>query len=412
MEYISRAIEELTRKTRKTFKVVLVTGARQTGKSTMLRHLFPDLRYVQLDDEMLLDQINESPHLFMDINPSPIIIDEIQKAPILFPLVKIECDKSDKKGLFCLSGSQPLSLMKNVSESLAGRVGIIEMTGLSLRELTNDTFNEPFLPSLEQIRRHSRTINPHKSIWDVIHRGSYPELQNDDVDWNMFYSSYVSTYIYKDVRELSAVQNPSDFRKFMIACAARTGRMLNNTSIANDIGIDSKTARNWMSILEASGIVYLLEPFEHNLLKRTVRTPKLYFRDTGLAAYLTRWMTPDQLSAGAMAGQIFETFVVSEILKSYSNCGMDYRLFISYYRGKDVREGEGDDEIDLIIEQNGKYYPIEIKKNEKVSEHQAASFRVLDRIPGNKRGTGAIISNAAMPSQIGENLLSIPVWYI
>ena len=412
MEYIRRTIEKLLMETKDSFKAVLVTGARQTGKSRMLMELFHDYKYVTFDDDYLRYQAESDPHLFMELNKNPVIFDEIQNTQGLFPLIKMECDKTQSKGLFLLSGSQPLRLMRNASESLAGRVGIIELSPFSLREIMGDSFSKPFLPTLDFIRDHSGTAKKPENIWEIIHRGGYPEANAPNMNWNIFYSSYVSTYLEKDVRELSVVHNLSDFRKFMVACAARTGRMLNYSHIADEVGKDAKTIKSWISILESSGIVYLLEPFANNVLKRAIKTPKLYFRDTGLAAYLLRWLTSEQLATGAMSGQFFETFVVSEILKSYSNAGIDYRYCVSYYRGKDKREYAGDDKIDLIIEENGKLHPIEIKKNERVNISQASAFDILDRLEGKERGTGAIICNAQIPSRLSEDVLCIPVWMI
>ena len=411
MEYIHRSLEKLTENTFRTFKCVLVTGARQTGKSTMLQKLFPEFRYVTLDDDFIKDQANENPRFFMEMNKPPAIIDEIQKAPSLFPLVKIRCDQTSEKGLFCLSGSQPLALMTNASESLAGRVGILELSPLSLREITGDPFNKPFVPTPDYFRERVGTATRTEKLWNIIHRGGYPEIQDESVNWNTFFSSYISTYLEKDVRTVTAVQNLADFRKFMIAVAARTGQMLNYTNIADEVGKDRNTIKQWISILEASGIVYLLEPYAHTALKRAIKTPKLYFRDTGLAAYLTRWMTPEQLATGAMSGQFFETFVVSEILKSFSNSGIDYRYCVSYYRGKD-RKDNGEGEIDLIIEENGVLYPIEIKKAETVKAEQASIFPVLDVIEGKKRGPGAIICNCPTLGSLRDNLFAVPVYCI
>lgn len=411
MEYRHRALEELTEETFRTFKCVLVTGARQTGKSTMLQNLYPGLRYITLDDGFLNDQANESPRFFLEMNTAPLIIDEVQKAPGLFPALKIRCDEAAEKGLYCLSGSQPLSLMENAAESLAGRVGILEMSTMSLREISGDVFNRPFVPTTEYLKERSRTAVKPGNLWNIIHRGGYPELQDPAVNWNTFFSSYVSTYLEKDVRSLTAVQNLSDFRKFMTAAAARTGQMLNCSNIADEVGKDKNTIKNWISILEASGIIFLLEPYAHTALKRAIKTPKLYFRDTGLAAYLTRWMTPEQLATGAMSGRFFETFVVSEILKSYSNCGIDYRYCVSYYRGKDRRE-ESEGEIDLIIEENGTLYPVEIKKAESVKAEQTSAFTILDQIDSKKRGTGAIICSCTAAGALRDNLFAIPVHYI
>ena len=419
MKYITREIEEIVKKSEKMFKCVLVTGARQTGKSTMLKELYPEMKYVSLDDPFIEEQAAENSSTFIMLNPPPVIYDEVQRAPELFRHIKIKCDSESEKGLFFLSGSQPFELMKNVSESLAGRVGIIELGGLSLREIQKDSFCEPFVPTLEYIQKRGVSAKAPKNLWEIIHRGGYPELQDKSIDWSTFYASYVKTYLERDVRELSAVHNLNDFRRFMVAAAARTGQMLNYANIADEIGKDIGTVKNWVSILEASGIVYLLEPYTSSVLKRAIKTPKLYFRDTGLAAYLTRWLTPETLAVGAMSGAFFETFVISEILKSYSNKGIDYRYCVSYYRGKDkkkiVSDGntvELESEIDLIIEENGVLYPVEIKQSSNVRAEETAAFTVLDKIPEKKRGMGAIVCMCPQPGMLRENIMQIPVWFI
>lgn len=411
MEYIRRSIEDIVLKSEKTFKSILVTGARQTGKSTVLQKLFPEKKYVPVDDPFIEEQAVEQPEMFMMLNPPPVIYDEVQRAPNLFRYIKIKCDESDERGLFCLSGSQPLELMEGVSESLSGRIGIIELSGLSMREIKGDSFNRSFVPTMEYVQERSKSVKPFDNIWEVIHRGGYPELQNPEVDWSVFYSSYIKTYLERDVRSLSAVQNLDDFRKFMIAVAARTGQMINYANIADEVGKDQSTIKRWLSVLEASGIIYLLEPFSSSVLKRAIKTPKVYFRDTGLAAYLTRWLTPETLANGAMSGAFFETFVISEILKSYSNRGIDYRYCMSYYRGRDKKK-TSENEIDLIIEENGTLYPVEIKRSSKVTADQTSAFSVLDGIPDKKRGMGAVICMCPQPGVLRENILQLPVWYI
>lgn len=411
MEYIRRSIEDIVLKSEKTFKSILVTGARQTGKSTVLQKLFPEKKYVPVDDPFIEEQAVEQPEMFMMLNPPPVIYDEVQRAPNLFRYIKIKCDESDERGLFCLSGSQPLELMEGVSESLSGRIGIIELSGLSMREIKGDSFNCSFIPTMEYVQERSKSVKPFDNIWEVIHRGGYPELQNPEVDWSVFYSSYIKTYLERDVRSLSAVQNLDDFRKFMIAVAARTGQMINYANIADEVGKDQSTIKRWLSVLEASGIIYLLEPFSSSVLKRAIKTPKVYFRDTGLAAYLTRWLTPETLANGAMSGAFFETFVISEILKSYSNRGIDYRYCVSYYRGRDKKK-TSENEIDLIIEENGTLYPVEIKRSSKVTADQTSAFSVLDGIPDKKRGMGAVICMCPQPGVLRENILQLPVWYI
>ena len=417
--YIQRAIEAYIMQAEKSFKAVLVTGARQTGKSTMLKHLFPQIKYVPMDDPFVEDQASENPNMFMMLNPPPVIYDEVQRPPNLFRFIKLKCDESDQKGQFFLSGSQPLELMENVAESLSGRVCVIELAGLSLREIQGDPYAKPFVPTMEYIQERSQTAKPISNVWHLIHRGSYPELQNSDVAWEAFYSSYVKTYLERDVRQLSAVQDLNDFRKFMVAVAARTGQMLNLTNIADEVSKSLPTVTRWLSILESSGIIYLLEPYTNSVLKRAIKTPKVYFRDTGLAAYLTRWLTPETLANGAMSGAFFETFVISEILKSFSNCGIDYRYCVSYYRGRDKvkvqKDGKSIDresEIDLIIEQDGILYPIEIKKGVNVSAEQTAAFTILDKIPEKKRGMGAIVCLCPQPGALRENILQIPLWYL
>lgn len=419
MKYIQRSIEEVVKKSAKTFKVVLVTGARQTGKSTMLEQLFPKLRKVSFDDPFIEEQAKNNPDMFMMLNEPPIYMDEVQYVPDLFRYIKLTCDSNKDKGQFYLTGSQPFKLMELASESLSGRVAIIELAGLSLRELQRSEFNTPFLPTLEYIQSRKDSAKNPGNIWKIIHNGSYPEMQEKNKDWNMFYASYIKTYLEKDIRELNAVQNLESFRRFMVACAARTGQMLNYSNIASEVGVDASTIKEWISILESSGIVYILEPFANSALKRVIKTPKMYFRDTGLAAYLTRWLTPETLANGAMSGEFFETFVISEILKSYSNKGLDYRYFVSYYRGKDkkkkLKDGKIEQieaEIDFIIEQDGILYPIEIKSSNKVTADMTSAFKVLDKLPDKKRGVGAVVCMCSMPGALRENVLQIPYWYI
>ena len=410
MDYIHRSIEAKLIKSESTYKAVLVTGPRQVGKSTLLKKVFEGRRYVSLDDPFLEQQAQTNGPMFMMLNQPPVIFDEIQRAPELFRYIKIKCDESEEKGLFCLSGSQQFKLMKNVSETLSG---------LSLRDMQNDSFNQRFLPTMEYVLERQKTAKEPENIWRIIHRGSYPALQNSDLEWTQFYADYVRTYIERDVRELSAVQDLNAFQRFMIAAAARTGEILNYSNIADEVGKDVSTIKNWISILEASGIIYLLEPYSAAVLKRAIKSPKLYFRDTGLACYLTRWLTHDALAYGAMNGAMFETFVISEILKSFSNVGLDYRYFVSYYRGKDKKKvkasGETvelEREIDFIIEESGVLYPIEIKKNASATADMTSAFQVLDQIPEKKRSTGAVICMCPQPGMLRENVLQIPVWYI
>lgn len=419
MKYINRSAELLIKKAKDNFKTVLLTGARQTGKSTMLKEMYPEQRIVSFDDPFLEEQAKNDPEFFLSLYGSPITLDEIQYVPSLFGNIKKRVDESDKKGEYLLTGSQPFRLMEMASDSLAGRVYIVELPPLSMREIQKCEFNFAFKPTVEYIQERKHSVKPVENLWEMIHRGGYPELQDSDVDWQMFFAGYVKTYLERDVRALAAVQNLDDFRKFMIACAARTGQMLNYSNIADEISRDADTIKKWISILEASGIIYLLEPYSSNNLKRAIKTPKLYFRDTGLACYLTRWLTPETLANGNMNGNMFETFVISEILKSYSNAGIDYRYCVSYYRGKDkktikdgVNERKIESEIDIIIEEDGILYPIEIKKTEFPKANMTGAFHVLDNIDKKKRGMGAVICTCTSPGMLGDNVMAIPVWYI
>ena len=414
--YIERAVDRLIKRAIRSKGAVLVTGARQVGKSTSLEKVLPGRRYVTLDDPFLEEQAKGDSRTFMEVNPPPVTIDEVQHAPILFRYIKQECDRrKGEKGLYCLSGSQPFHLMKGVSESLAGRVRILEMSGLSLREIAGDGCAEHFLPTEDFVLGRARAAKRLRSVWEVLHRGSYPELQDRKVVWSEYYSDYVKTYLERDVRALAAVQDLGAFRQFMVAAASRTAQVLNYSNIADEIGKDVGTVRKWVSILEASGLVYLLQPYASSELKRAIKAPKLHFRDAGLVAYLTRWLTGEQLSCGAMAGPVFESFVVSEILKSFSNEGLDYRDFVSYYRGRDKRkvrrDGEvviEDGEIDLIIEENGVLYPIEVKLSGTPSLDDLAAVR---HIPTGrlKLGGGVIVCNIPKPLPLGFDNIALPI---
>jgi len=369
------------------FGAVLVAGPRQVGKTTMLERLTGGMNYATLDDPILRASAEEESGTFFKDNPPPVFVDEIQKAPVLFEQIKMLLDRERKKGQFFMCGSQQFKMMKDVSESLAGRIGLVTLLGLSLRESYRIDFDMPFLPTEEYFNRHKPHLADisYSKVWNTIHRGSMPELRdNPDFNWQMFYGAYVRTYIDRDVRELSEIGDTVKFTKFMIAAAAATGQLLNLSSLARDAGISQPTAERWLSILVASNIVYLLQPYSNNITKRAVKTPKLYFLDTGLAAYLTKWNTPDVLKNGAMAGAFFESFVVSEIVKSYYNKGI-LELPLYFYRDKDMNE------IDLLIEENGTLYPIEMKKHADPRKKDIEAFDLLDKIPGAKRGPGGVV---------------------
>ncbi|MCL2183654.1 MAG: ATP-binding protein [Chitinispirillia bacterium] len=394
------AVEKLA----KMFGAVLVTGARQVGKTTLLKKAFPEVRYITLDDPVMLRAAVEESATFFRSAPPPVFVDEIQYAPQLFPQIKMLLDAGNKKGRFYLSGSQQFQMMKNVSETLAGRLGIVNLLGLSMREIRGSGFLEPFLPSDTYFKRRGAAAPlSHDEIWDIIHRGGMPELcANTEFDRQMFYGAYVKTYIGRDVRDLTQVGDEIKFMRFMTVAAANTGQLLNLSSLARDVGVSVPTADRWLSVLAASGIVYLLRPYHNSIIKRAVKTPKLYFLDTGLAAYLTRWTTPDVLRNGAMAGAFFETFVVSEVIKSYSNAGvLEPPLF--FYRDKDMRE------IDLLIEDGGVLHPVEIKKHADPKASDIAAFGVLDKIPGVRRGAGGAVCmyDALAPLKGGDMVIPV-----
>ncbi len=385
--YIKRHAEATITELSRMFGAILVSGPRQVGKTTMLASMMGDIGYVTLDDPIIRSSAEDASITFFKDNPPPVFVDEIQKVPSLFEQIKLYIDRDKRKGQFFMCGSQQFKMMKGISESLAGRIGLVTLLGFSLRETYDISCDLPFLPTEQYYaKRRLKLANiSYDDVWQRIHRGSMPELcENPDYNWQMFYSSYVRTYIERDVRELSEIGDTVKFTKFMIATAAATGQLLNIASLARDVGISQPTAERWLSILVASNIVYLLQPYSNNILKRAIKTPKLYFLDTGLAAYLTKWNTSDVLKNGAMAGAFFESFVISEVIKSYYNKGI-LEPSLYFYRDKDMNE------IDLIIEENGTLYPIEIKKHADPSKRDANAFALLDKVPNIKHGPGGVV---------------------
>lgn len=421
MYSIKRHIEGVVERRSKNSKAILLTGPRQVGKSTLYKHLFGKVNQVTFDDDLLLAQVEEDMNLFLLNNPCPLMIDEVQKCPSIFNKLKIVLDNTDEYGNFYLTGSQKLQLMEGVSESLAGRVSIVELEGLSLREIYDVPFSKHFVPTQEYIKEREGAVkNYRKNLWETIHRGSYPELySNPEREWMDFYQSYVKTYLERDVNKLIRAKNHLTFVKFLTCVAARTGQVVNYANISSEVGVSEVTVKEWISILEKSGIIYILKPYTSSALNRAIRSPKLYFRDTGLCCYLTRWLTPETLKNGAMAGAMFETFVINEILKSYSNEGLEYDFNVFYYNGKDKKrkkengeEVEVDGEIDLILQEDGILYPIEIKMSASPKADMASEFDVLDGVPDKKRGMGVIICLYDKKMYLRENLIALPLEFI
>ena len=387
--YIKRHIEETLKSAIHEKGALCITGARQVGKSTVLKTLFKEYKELTLDDRRLLRLALEHPEEFFEQFPPPVFVDEIQYAPSLFPCIKILVDRTGAKGAFLLSGSQRYEMMSNMTESLAGRINLIDLYGLSLREILSDDFHEEFMPTGEYLKKRNPKPIQYNEIWENIWRGFFPEIVGNNTDWSRFYSSYVRTYLDRDVSKLGQVGDLLQFEKFMIAMAARTGRLLNIADVAKDTGISQQTAEKWLSILIASNIVYVLKPYNNNVLQRLIKTPKTYFLDTGLASYLIGWDNPQVLQNGAMSGAMFETFVIGEIIKSWANSnGVTPNMNFYYFRDKDGNE------IDLLIKRNGVLYPIEIKKRVSCDKSDITAFKQLDKIPDMIRGEGCVVCMA------------------
>lgn len=406
--YVSRTLEAPILDAARHFPVVLVTGARQVGKTTILRHLSEGRRtYVTLDDPLILELARTDPALFMQRFPPPLLIDEIQYAPGLLPYIKMTADRAGEPGLFWLTGSQQFHLMKGISESLAGRVAVLSLLGLSRWELVGRGLEaRPFTPTPEEIAHRTAGMKQPtlKELYRLIWRGSLPAIAlNEARDRDLFYSSYVQTYLQRDVRDLARVSDELAFLRCLRAAAARTAQILNLADLARDADVAVNTAKHWLSILQASGIIYLLEPYHGNVTKRLVKTPKIYLLDTGLAAYLTEWATPETLEAGAMSGAMLETWVVTELLKSSWHAGRRPPFY--YYRDRDGRE------IDLLLVQDGAIHPLEIKKTASPGRKDVQHFGALERL-GAPIGRGGVICLVEQSLPLTATTISIPAWVV
>jgi len=406
---LERTIQPTIEKISRGFPVLLLTGMRQIGKSWVMERLAGKNRhYVTLDDIKARRLAKTDPQRFIDENPPPVIIDEAQYAPELFTYIKIYVDKKKKDGLFLLTGSQKYSLMKGIQESLAGRVAILNMLGLSYKEIIKKSKDsKPFLPSLN-LTKKAPSDRPLTSpeVYKIIWQGSFPRIitnKNTFAARKLFYDSYIQTYIERDVKDFYNIENELNFYNFLVAAAARTGQLLNYSDLARDVHIDIRTAKLWLEILERSCLIQLLYPYSSNTAKRTIKTPKLYFLDTGLASHLCSWETADALRNGAQSGAMLETYVFAEILKSYWHNGDNPNIY--FYRDTDQKE------VDFIIEKNMTLYPIEVKKTANPGAEDCKSFRNLS-VFKKTVGTGAVICLYQKTTSIAKNVISVPVWEI
>lgn len=409
MNYIKRHIENKILELSRSFSAILLTGPRQAGKTTMLRELAEreniGRKYVSLDDLNERDMAKNDPAMFLQLHKPPVLIDEVQYAPELFTYIKIHIDEHHNAGDFWLTGSQIFRLMKGVQESLAGRVALLHISPLSQREITGAECL-PFTTDFDKLLSESKKISPVTTpeMFERIWKGSMPGIISKQYsDRNIYYSSYLSTYIERDVRELSGTIDALKFNRFVTATAARTSQLLNYKALADDSDIDEITAKSWVNILETLGIIFLLHPYSNNVLKRTIKTPKLYFYDTGLVCYLTKWSSSEVLENGAMSGALLENFTVSEIVKGYQNAGLE--PFVYFYRDRDTKE------IDVILEGDGKLCPLEIKKTALPDKRIVKTFGVIEKAPL-KRGTGAVLCMAEQFGAFNRENLIVPIWMI
>ena len=409
MEYISRHMEKRILELSKSYSAILLTGPRQAGKTTMLRSLAEKenigREYVTLDDLNTRDMAKNDPALFLQLHKPPMLIDEVQYAPELFTYIKIHIDEHHNPGDFWMTGSQIFRLMQGVQESLAGRVALLHMSPMSQREIIGAQCM-PFTTDFGTLLTESKRIAPVTTpeLFERIWNGSMPGLVSGQYsDRNIYYSSYLSTYVERDVRDISGNVDVLKFNRFVTAVAARTSQLLNYKALADDADIDIPTAKAWVNILETLGIIFLLHPYSNNVLKRTIKTPKVYFYDTGLVCYLTKWSSPEVAESGAMNGALLENFTVSEIMKSYQNAGLEPYLY--FYRDRDAKE------IDVIMEGDGKLCPLEIKKTATPDKRIIKAFGVIDKSPL-QVGTGAVLCMAEQFGAFDRDNLIVPIWMI
>lgn len=405
MEYISRHFEKVIDYALKQTKVVLITGPRQVGKTKIITECYSNYNYVTLDDDNALFLAKDDGKMFFNKYKIPLAIDEVQYAQELFRTIKLIVDRSDEKGQIILTGSQSFLLMDKITDSLAGRISILELSTLSFRELNRMSFNKPFIPNDEYINDRVKEKNIKCDIWEIIQRGSFPEAQDENRNIEWFYRDYINTYLERDIKKIINIKDEILFKKFLICLAARTGQLLVYEDIADDLGVAVNTVRSWTSIVAQTGIISIINTYQNNLLKRVIKTPKIYFMDTGLVCYLGGWKTKEQCENGAMSGQLFETFIVSEICKSFFNTGKTLDS-IYYYRDKEKKE------IDLIIEDGDDIYPIEIKKAATISSDWEKYNNILLKIKNKNIKPLSVICNVDDFIPLSNSVNVLPVWFI
>ena len=405
---IPRTLSQTIRGISESFPILMLTGPRQVGKTTLLEMCSTGERaYVTLDDLDMRRLAQQDPALFLQTWPAPLTIDEVQYAPQLFSAIKMAVDKAGRNGLFWLTGSQKFELMTGLTESLAGRVAIVDLLGFSQAEQQGRALaSQPFVPTPDWIRKARQVAKPMplKAFYEQIWLGAYPRLvAQGPLSRDLYYRSYVQTYVQRDVQDLLKVSDPLNFHRFLSVTAARTGQLLNYANMANELDIDNKTVKAWLSVLQASGLVYLLQPYHRNVTKRMIKSPKIYFLDTGLASYLTKWGSPEALEAGSMSGPMLETWAVSEILKSYWHNGKLAPLY--FYRDTEQRE------IDLLIEADDIIYPVEIKKTATPSSLASRQFSAAENT-GKKIGPGAVLCLTTKDVPLSDTVTAIPMAYL
>jgi hypothetical protein len=406
--YIQRTLQKSVIEAARHFPALLISGPRQVGKTTLLKHLMNDLSeepltYITLDNPVLRSAARTDPELFLQRYPVPLVIDEIQYAPQLLPWIKIRIDESAKNGRYFLTGSQLFSMMRDVGESLAGRIGLLNIFSLSNNEIRGLT-ETPFVPDMAAaIRRSEAYKTDISSVFRAVFHGSMPRMITDDtLEPELFYSSYLQTYLERDIRDLVSIRDENRFLRFVSSAAARSAQELVYEDLARDAEIDAKTANAWLSLLVSSGLAYLLQPYHSNAIKRIVKRPKLYFMDTGLCCYLARWNDPRSLEFSAMAGPLFETWVVSEIIKSWTNNGKDVRNSLYFYRDNNGKE------IDLLILRDNKLHPVEIKMSADPGRAAIKNFAVLGKL-GIPIGEGAVVCMSPKPVPVDSLNAFLPI---